>query len=132
MWRKKIDKSLKPYLEKFITETYFHDKAFKLAEDPSKAQLWIAIALLSKQLYNLEMKVNYLERALKDISQTKEGEKFLQEIEEKVKSKEKEKEPKEQKKVEKETKALGTGASLLSQIARISVKKKTKPKKKKK
>lgn len=132
MWRKKIDKSLRPYLEKFITETYFHDKAFKLAEDPSKAQLWVAIALLSKQLYNLEMKTNYLERALKDISQTKDGEKFLQEIEEKVKGSEKEKEPKEPKKVEKEMKALGTGASLLSQIARRSVKKKAKPKKKKK
>ena len=130
MWRKKIDKSLRPYLEKFITETCFHDKAFKLAEDPSKAQLWVAVALLSKQLYNLEMKANYLERALKDISQTKEGEKFLQEIEEKVKGKEKE--SKEPKKVEKEMKALGTGASLLSQIARRSIKKKPKPKKKKK
>ncbi len=125
MWRKKVDKSLKPYLEKFIAETHLHKTSFNSAADPAKAQLWIAISLLSKQLFSLEMKLNYLEKALKDISQAKESEKFIQEIEKQVKKPKQE--PKTEK-IEKETEALGEGALLLSQIAKRSVKKNTKTK----
>lgn len=132
MWRKKIDKSLKPYLEKFIAETHFQKEALKTANDPSKAQLWIAIALLSRQLYNMEMKLKYLEKAMQDISQVKESEKFLQDIEKQIKQPRTEKE-KIEPEIEtfeiKEAKALGNGASLLSEIAK---KGKNKAKKKKK
>jgi hypothetical protein len=127
MWRKKVNKSLRPYLEKFIAETHFHKKSFNLAKDPGKAQIWIAIALLSKQIYNLEVKLNYLEKALKDLSQVKESEKFIQEIENQVKSKGKEKKEEREEgkdRLEIEKKALETGASLLSRIARGTVRKK--------
>ena len=150
MWRKKVDKSLKPFLEKYIEDTHRYRTNFEQADDKGRAQVWIAIALLSRQLYNLEIKMNYLERALKDISSSKEGEKFLKEIEQKVKKPEKQKEEKRQEeireipvidlghlqegKVERETNALGEGAEILSEIAKgkKKAKKKRKSKKKKK
>jgi hypothetical protein len=126
MWRKKVDKSLRPYLEKFIEETNRHRESYEDAEDSGKAQLWIAISLLSKHLYNIEMKLNYLEKAMKDLAERKESEKFLREVEQKVKGK------KPESKVEKEAEALKEGASLLSEIARKKVKKKKKKRSKKK
>lgn len=154
MWRKKVDKSLKPFLEKYIEETHRYKTNFEQADDKGRAQVWIAIALLSKQLYNLEIKMNYLERAMKDISASKQGEKFLQEIEQKVKKPEKQaKEEKEKEikkvelkeeiptinlghlqedKVDEETFALGEGAEILSEIAKKKPKEKSKKKKRKK
>lgn len=91
MWRKKVDKSLKPYLERFIAESYKHVKNFEL-DDSGKAQLWVALSILAKQVYDLQLKLNYMEKALKDISQArgikpseeKEGEKFIQKMEQEL------------------------------------------------
>ncbi len=91
MWRKKVDRSLKPYLERFIAESYKHVKNFEL-DDSGKAQLWVALSILAKQVYDLQLKLNYMEKALKDISQSrgikqseeKEGEKFIQKMEQEL------------------------------------------------
>jgi hypothetical protein len=146
MWRKKVDKSLKPFLEKYIEETHRYRTNFEKADDKGRAQVWIAIALLSRQLYNLEIKMNYLERALKDVSSSKEGEKFIKEVEKKVKKPGK-KELKNQEtmsrevpvinlgylpedKIEKESSALGESAEILSEIAKGKKKVKKKSRKK--
>jgi len=82
MWRKKVNKDIKPYLEKFIAETYRYKHNFTVADDPAKAQLWIAISLLAKQIHELEIKLNYLEGALRSIGENK---KYARDINENTK-----------------------------------------------
>ena len=67
-WRKDFDKSLKPYIERLIRESFNYKKQYSKAVDPGKAQLWIALATISKQLYDVELKLRYLERVLQQIS----------------------------------------------------------------
>ena len=65
-WRKEIDPMVKDHLEAQIKETARYKKSYEKAKNKANAQLWIAVANLSKQLFNLNLKFNYLERALKD------------------------------------------------------------------
>ena len=76
-WRKRIDKTIKPYVEAQIKAAAHHKDAYNQAQDPSNAQLWIAIANVSKQLLDLHHQVAYLEKALKDslLKQTEEAKK---------------------------------------------------------
>ena len=66
-WREEISPHLKPFIEKLISES-MKEKSLHKSQSPSKAQLWIAMGILAKHAYDLELKTNYLERALKDIS----------------------------------------------------------------
>ncbi|MBS3073718.1 hypothetical protein J4465_02905 [Candidatus Pacearchaeota archaeon] len=66
-WRNKIDPSLRPYVERMIAESYLFKESYDYAEDKSKAQMWIAIGLMSKQLHDMDMKLNYIERAVQEI-----------------------------------------------------------------
>lgn len=65
-WREKVDPILKHHLEKEIQETSLCKEAYTQAKDPSHAQLWCAISNLSKKIFDLNLKLTYLERALKD------------------------------------------------------------------
>ncbi|MEM4703158.1 MAG: hypothetical protein QXP53_01600 [Candidatus Pacearchaeota archaeon] len=65
-WREHISKDIRPFIEKLISES-IKDKSLEKAKDPSKAQLWIALGILAKQNYNLELKTKYLEQALRDV-----------------------------------------------------------------
>ncbi len=65
-WRDKVDPILKHHLEKEIQESNSCKKAYISAKDPGKAQLWCAIANLSKKIFDLNLKVSYLEGVLKD------------------------------------------------------------------
>lgn len=65
-WRKDIDPMVKDHLEAQIKETARYKKSYEKAKNKADAQLWIAVANLSRQLFNLNLKLNYLERALKD------------------------------------------------------------------
>ena len=69
-WRQNIDKTLRPFVEKLISESFKQD-AHKLAQNKANAQLWITAGILSRQLYNVEMKLKYLEKALQDIAPNK-------------------------------------------------------------
>lgn len=71
LWRKNIDLSIRDHLEAQINETGRYRNSYKLAKNPAEAQLWCAIANLSKQIFDLHLKMNYLERALKDTLQRK-------------------------------------------------------------
>lgn len=70
-WQDKVDPMIKSHLEKQIRETLRYREAFMDAADPADAQLWCAIADLGKQMFDINLKLTYLERALKDIGKTK-------------------------------------------------------------
>lgn len=65
-WRKNIDLSIKDYLEVLIEEVHKHKENYKKARNPSAAQLWCALAHLSKQVFDLNLKIRLLEKLLKD------------------------------------------------------------------
>lgn len=65
-WREKVDPIIKHHLEEEVRESVKCKDAYSEANIPSNAQLWCAIANLSKKIFDLNLKLVYLERALKD------------------------------------------------------------------
>ena len=65
-WRRNVDKTIKNHLEIQINEASRHRKAYIGSKVPSHAQLWCAIANLSKQMFDINLKLKYLEKALRD------------------------------------------------------------------
>ena len=65
-WRNHIDPSIKSHLEVQINETARHRKVFSKAEKPSEAQLWVAVANLSKQLFDLNLRLKFLEQVMQE------------------------------------------------------------------
>ena len=100
-WRKNVDPIIKDYLDLQVRETTKFKQAYEKAKNKPNAQLWIAIANMTKHIFNLELKIKYLEGTIKDIN-----EKLLQLTEKKPEDvlKELEKEVKKTKKVRKITK----------------------------
>ena len=70
-WRDKIDPTLKSHLEALIKETAKEKSALRESKDPKISQLWIAIASLSKRNFDLQLKIKYVESALKDFLKAK-------------------------------------------------------------
>ena len=66
-WRKYVDPLIREHLEAQIKNTLTHQKAYEAADNKGNAQLWVALANLSKQLFNTTMKLNYMEDVLKDL-----------------------------------------------------------------
>lgn len=66
-WRDLVDPLIKDHLEVQIKEASRHKKAYDQAANKGDAQLWIAIANISKQTFNIELKIKYLERLLQDL-----------------------------------------------------------------
>jgi predicted ATP-dependent endonuclease of OLD family len=87
-WRENVDPIIKSYLELQVKDTQQFKGAYSKAKEPSKAQLWIAIANLSKHIFSLEMKIKYLEKTLQEIAmkfdQSK-TEDFVKNLEESIK-----------------------------------------------
>ena len=67
-WRENVDSIIKSYLELQIKDTQQFKEAYSKSKEPSKAQLWIAIANLSKHIFSLEMKIKYLEKTLQEMA----------------------------------------------------------------
>ena len=65
-WRTRVDPFLRTHLEAQIRDSARYRSAYKDSKDPGKAQLWVAIANLSRQLFNVSVKLNYLERLFQD------------------------------------------------------------------
>ena len=64
-WRNKVDKGLKPHLERQIKEiSKFKDEILN-SKDPRYLQLWYAVGNLSREIFDLNLKVKFLESALK-------------------------------------------------------------------
>ena len=74
-WRKKVDPLLKEHLEAQIKESYRHRDSYLKSKNPSKAQLWCAIAYLSKEVFDLHLKVKFMEKALQ-VNSKKKGKKL--------------------------------------------------------
>jgi len=66
-WRSNVDPLIKDHLEIQIKEASKHKKAYEQAKNKGNAQLWIALANISKQTFNIELKIKYMERLLQDI-----------------------------------------------------------------
>jgi hypothetical protein len=65
-WREQIDPTIAKHLEAMVKEVAKDREAVLQAKDPKIAQLWIAIANLQKQNFDLHIKAKTLEAALKD------------------------------------------------------------------
>ncbi|MDO8556645.1 MAG: hypothetical protein Q7R96_05735 [Nanoarchaeota archaeon] len=65
-WREKVHPKLKQHLESQIVETAQHKEAYMHAEDPSIAQLWVAIANITRQCYELNVKLANIDNALRE------------------------------------------------------------------
>lgn len=55
VWRKELDNSLNSYVEELVKKTKRYDSAISLADDKAKAQIWVALALLSQKLHTIEL-----------------------------------------------------------------------------
>jgi len=65
-WREKIDPSIKNHLEAQINQTIRHKESYSKADRPSEAQLWVAIANLSKQIFDLNLRLKFLEQVMQE------------------------------------------------------------------
>jgi len=72
-WRDEINPIIKSHLETQIKETTTHKKAYQKAKEPTKAQLWVAIANLSKQIFDLHLRIKVLEKGIQDLAPKKKG-----------------------------------------------------------
>ncbi|MDP3918816.1 MAG: hypothetical protein Q8Q35_02850 [Nanoarchaeota archaeon] len=67
MWRDNLDSSIKEHFEDMINMVSKEKSAYKNAKNPTQAQLWCAIAILSKNISDLELKIKKLEKGSKKI-----------------------------------------------------------------
>lgn len=66
-WREKVDPIIKHHLEEEVKESLKCKEAYSQAENKSNAQLWCVIANLSKRIFDINLKLKYLEKALQDM-----------------------------------------------------------------
>ena len=69
-WRKELDKELGQYVDDMIKKTTFFP-AYRKSDKPANAQLWVALGILTKKVYEQELKIQLLEGVLKEISPKK-------------------------------------------------------------
>ncbi|MEK6974288.1 MAG: hypothetical protein AABW41_03590 [Nanoarchaeota archaeon] len=65
-WIEKLDEPTKESLKTQINITHNYEEALRSAKDPLVAQLWLAVANLSRQIKDIKSKLDYLERALQE------------------------------------------------------------------
>ena len=65
-WIEKLDEPPKESLKTQINITHNYEEALRSAKDPLVAQLWLAVANLSRQIKDIKSKLDYLERALQE------------------------------------------------------------------
>ena len=73
-WKDKIDLGLKDHLERQIKETHNNKEAILSSNDPKVTQLWIAVANLSREIFEINLRLKYLERAMRDMSKIQRSE----------------------------------------------------------
>lgn len=65
-WRKTVPSPLKNHLELQVKEASRYKDIYTKSKNPSNAQLWIAIGNLSRQIFDLNLKVKFLEGVLRE------------------------------------------------------------------
>jgi len=68
-WIKQVDPIIKDYLSLQVKEANKFRNAYLKSNNPANAQLWIAIANMTKHIFSLELKIKYLEGAIKDLNE---------------------------------------------------------------
>ena len=68
-WRENVDPVIKDYLEALIKSTQSNKEAFNLSKNKPNSQLWAALSIIYKQTFNLDQRIKYIEKLLKDILQ---------------------------------------------------------------
>ena len=63
-WKQKLDNMIKEHLDIQIRKSFEQEEAFNSATNKANAQLWVAIANLSKELFDLNLKIKFLEKKL--------------------------------------------------------------------
>jgi len=57
-WRKKLDLVVEQNLKELVLETREYNFAIDSAKDKSKAQLWVALAIINKKLNDLSVNLS--------------------------------------------------------------------------
>ncbi len=70
-WRTKLDPTLKEHFDTLIKNVHKEKKAYTKAKNPSQAQVWCAIAVLTKQISDMELHINKLEKQITPKENTK-------------------------------------------------------------
>ena len=70
-WKEKVDPTIRTHLDKQIAESIKDRRAYEEAMNPGIAQLWIAVANLSKEIFDLNLKFKYIESSLKEFTANK-------------------------------------------------------------
>ena len=65
-WRKHVHPELREHLEREIRGTFAYKKGYDDADNKGNAQLWIAVANLSKMINKLEKKLGEIENSVKE------------------------------------------------------------------
>lgn len=63
-WRKEVDPLLKEHLEMQIRESHRHKEIYSKSGNKGDAQLWVAVANLSRQIFDLQLRIKSLEKVL--------------------------------------------------------------------
>ncbi|MEK6841408.1 MAG: hypothetical protein AABW57_02390 [Nanoarchaeota archaeon] len=66
-WYENVDPTIKNYLEALIKSTLSNKEIYELSKNKAAAQLWVALATIYKQTFNLDQRIKYIERLLQDL-----------------------------------------------------------------
>ncbi len=69
-WRKDLDKDIGQYVDDLIKKTTFFP-AYKKSDKPANAQIWTAMGIMARKVYEQELKIRLLEGVLKEIAPKK-------------------------------------------------------------
>ncbi|MBU0930099.1 MAG: hypothetical protein KJ623_03430 [Nanoarchaeota archaeon] len=67
-WRDNVEVYLRKHLELQIRESFKHKEAYENSQNPNTAQLWIAIANLSKEMFEMNLRMKFLEKTIYDLT----------------------------------------------------------------
>lgn len=67
-WRDNVEVYLRKHLELQIRESFKHKEAYENSQNPNISQLWIAIANLSKEMFEMNLRMKFLEKSIYDLT----------------------------------------------------------------
>jgi len=95
-WTKNVDPIIKEHLDLQVKEAAKFRNSYLKSKNPASAQIWIAIANISKHIFSLELKIKYLEGVVRDVNDRllrateKKPEEILKELEKEARETKKE------------------------------------------
>lgn len=65
-WKHKLDSIIRDHLNVQLRKSFEQREAFNSAANKANAQLWVAIAGLSRDIFDLNLKIKYIEKRLSE------------------------------------------------------------------